>query len=107
MRYLVSHYIACYTLWIAFSALAFVIIDRTRVVLFDLMAISVADRWIVSAVDKFGFVTLGLLWLVAVLVIESYLRHGVERRRLWRRAALVLAAEGALLGLAYGLGMVI
>jgi hypothetical protein len=96
-------YVACYALWIAFSALGVWLLFALRSLLFDIAVRLRFNPWQVRAVDNFGFVTLGMLWLVGIILVEHYLREGVPRQRLWRRAARVFVSEALALGLAYGL----
>ena len=42
-----------------------------------------STRWAMTAIDQFGFLLLGLLWLIAFFVIEAYLRQGVPTNRTW------------------------
>ena len=102
-RQLLPLYLACYALWIGLSALGVWLIFAVRPVLFGLAVQLHLNPWQVRAVDEFGVVTLGLIWLVGILLLEHSLRQGVVKHRLWRRAARVFVAEAAALGLCYGL----
>ena len=51
------------------------------------------NPWALGAVDKWGFLLLGLVWLVFVIVCENYYREGIEGNVLWRRFGLITAAE--------------
>jgi len=100
-------YLAAYALWIGFSALGVWLIFALRSVLVRLAFVFRFNPWQVRAVDNFGFVTLGLIWLVGILLLEHRLREAVAKRRLWRRAAYVGLAELIVLGLCYGLQLLI
>ena len=102
-RRLWPRYLACYALWLGVAVLGAWLIVPLRAILFNLAVRLRFNPWVVRAVDEFGVVTLGLLWLVSIIVLEYYLRRGVPRKQLWGRAARVAAFEAALLGLAYGL----
>jgi hypothetical protein len=106
-RQLLPLYLAAYTLWIGFSALGVWLIFALRSVLVGLAFVFRLDPWQVRAVDNFGFVTLGLIWLIGILVLEYYLRRGVVKNRLWRRAVRVFVALAVLLGLAYGIQLLV
>jgi len=95
-------YLAAYALWIGFSALGVWLIFAVRSVLVDLAFVFRFDPWQVRAVDNFGVVTLGVIWLIGILLLEHYLRQGVAKNRLWGRVVRVFVALAALLGLAYG-----
>src|SRR4029079_16462536 len=100
---LLALYLACYALWLGPSALGVWLILAARSALIRLAFALRFHPWILRAVDDFGFVTLGLLWLVGVLLLEHSLREGVTRKRLWKRAAYALVFEAAALALCYGL----
>jgi hypothetical protein len=101
-RQLLPLYLACYALWLALSALGVWLIFALRPVMFGLGIWLRLDPWQVRALDNLSFVTFGLVWLVGILLLEHRLRQGIEKRRLWRRAARVFAAEVVALGLCYG-----
>ena len=101
-RQLLPLYLAAYTLWIGFSALGVWLIFALRSVLVGLAFVFRLNPWQVRAVDNFGVVTLGLIWLIGILLLENYLRQGVVKNRLWGRAVRVFVALAAPLGLAYG-----
>ena len=46
-------------------------------------------RFTISAIQRFGFVLLGLAWLVATLWTEHYLRTSVSRQRVVRSVVRV------------------
>lgn len=94
-------YIACYAIWIVQSALGLWLTLQLRVNLIDLVMFLELGPWILGAVDKFGTVALGLIWLVAVVALEIYLRGGVERGLLRPRATRITVIIVALLGSSY------
>ncbi len=53
-----------------------------------------ATRWAISAVQRFGFVGVGLLWLVAVLLSEHYLRTSVGQGELGKAIRKVATSTG-------------
>jgi hypothetical protein len=102
-RRLLPLYLACYVLWLALSVLGVWLIFTLRSVLVGLAFVLRLNPWQVRAVDNFGFVTLGLIWLVGSLLLEYRLRQAVAKNQLWKRAARVALAEAIVLGLCYGL----
>jgi hypothetical protein len=100
-RQLLPLYLACYVIWLALSALGIWLIFQLRPVLFALAIWLRLNPWQVRAIDNFSVVTMGLLWLVAILLLEHSLRQGVEKNRLWARAARAFAIVAAALGLCY------
>lgn len=55
--------------------MAFWLMLQLRINLIDLNNALGWGPWVLIGIDKFGFLLLGLGWLVAVFVIEMYLRY--------------------------------
>ena len=102
-RQLLPLYLACYAIWLALSALGVWLIFVMQRVLVALAFRLRLDPWQVRALDNFGVVTLGLIWLVGILLLEHSLRRSVEKSQLWGRAARAFVIVAAALGLCYGL----
>jgi len=102
LQHLLPLYLACYALWLALVALGGVLIWEARSAMFALAVWLHLNPWQVRAIDQFGVVTLGLVWLVAILLLEDYLRKGVIKGRLWSRAARVIVFQALLLALCIG-----
>ena len=107
LRQLLPLYLACYALWLALAALGVWLIFALRSVMFGLAIWLRLNPWQVRALDDFSLITFGLVWLVGILLLEHSLRQGVEKHRLWHRAARAFAAEAAALGLCYGLQLLL
>jgi hypothetical protein len=106
-RQLVLLYLACYAIWLALATLGIWLIFALRPVVFGLAAWLRLNPWQVLALDNLSVVSFGLAWLVGILLLEHRLRQGVEKGRLWRRAARVFAAEAVALGLCYALRLIL
>ena len=100
-RQLLPLYMACYAIWLALSALWVWLIFQLQLVLFALAIRLRLNPWQVRAVDQFGVVTMGLIWLVGILLLEHSLRQGVVKNRLWGRAVRAFVIVAAALGLCY------
>jgi hypothetical protein len=100
---LVLSTIFVYILWLASAALSLWLILQMRLLfLVDLPLRSrTINHWAFSAIDKFGFVILGAIWLVFLVVSEEVFRRLPKRERPARTVLGVFAAEGVLLGLVY------
>jgi hypothetical protein len=100
-------YALCYLMWAVSAALGVLAMIFSRGLLVSVFALTPANRWILSAVDKFGLILLGLAWLVFVIAVESYYRNGVDGGDLARRFGLVTAVELSVTALAYVLPLLI
>jgi hypothetical protein len=99
----VLRYCLCYLTWLAFTGIGFALIFALRTNLFDLGAWLRFNPWQVRAMDQFAIFLLGMAWFAGILLLESYLRHGVERRQLWPRIARVGRALLVVTVFSYGL----
>lgn len=90
-------YILCYLIWLVLAAGAVWLMLQLRLNLLDIAMAANVNPWALGAIDKFGLLLLGLGWLVAVFIVENYLRMGVERGVLWRRIGRIAAVEAGLL----------
>jgi hypothetical protein len=106
-RQLLLLYLACYALWLGLAAIGVWIIFAARAAIFDISLRLLLNPWQVRSVDQFSVVTLGLIWLVAILLIEDRLRKGVIKNRLWSRAARYFAIEVVVLCVCYAAQMLL
>ncbi len=100
-------YLACYALWVGFVLVGAWLILQGRAAMFDLAVWLRWNPWAVDAVAQFAVVTLGLIWLVAILGTEYYLRQGVVKERLWRRAFRLFVIEAVLAGIFVGMQLLL
>jgi hypothetical protein len=100
-RQLLPLYVACYAIWLALCALGVWLIFAMRPVLFGLAIWLRLNPWQVRALDNFSVVGMGILWLAGILLLEHSLRQGVEKNRLWSRAARAFVIVAVPLGLCY------
>ncbi len=96
-------YTTCYLTWLLFVALGFWLLLSFRINLFDFSTWLALNPWQVRTIDRFSIFVLGLFWFVGILVLENYLRVGVERHRFWQRARFVALLLGGGLLLSWGL----
>ena len=89
------------TSWVVSSALALWLILQLRINLIDLNNALGWGPWILIGVDKFGFVLLGLGWLIGVFAVENYLRQSTTWQLLLRRGRRVTVAMGLALAVSY------
>lgn len=89
--------------WVGASALALWLTLHLRINLIDLNNFFGWGPWVLIGVDKFGFLLLGLGWLVSVFVIEMYLRNSTTIALLWRRSLYLFLILGGSLLVSVGL----
>ncbi|MBN1248194.1 MAG: hypothetical protein JXC32_11090 [Anaerolineae bacterium] len=95
--------ILIYLIWLASAALSLWLILQMRLLfLVDLPLRSQnVDPWALGAIDKFGFVAFGIVYLVFLVVTEEIFRRMVSRGIKLRTIAWLFGVEGGLLGLVY------
>jgi hypothetical protein len=107
LRQLVPLYLACYAFWIALSAAGVWLMLELRSTLILLAIWLRLNPWAPRAIDQFGTVILGLLLLMGIILLEHYLRRGLEKQQLLRRAARVGLFVAVALGLSYALRLLL
>ena len=93
-----SLYFVAYLMWIVSFLLWlwFMYLGRTLMtgVLTPLvMPGAVQQAKMVQLADRVYLLTVGLIWLVLMIVVESYFRHGVQKGELWRRIGRVFGPQ--------------
>ncbi len=77
-------YILAYLFWLITAAIGMLAIFQTRNMINVVWPALGGNRWVLRAVDRFGLLFLGLLWLVYVIFVEQYYRLSItiirERR---------------------------
>lgn len=86
-------YILCYIFWIITTATTFLLFLAGREFYLKVMAFFIRDRWVGSAVDRFLFVGIAILWLALVIYVEAYYRNGVKKGDLVQRFLYVTGIE--------------
>lgn len=95
----VARYIVCYLLWILICAIGMWLIFLIRRNLVEDIFFLRVNAWQLSAIDRWAVFVMGTAWVVAVFLVEGYLRNGVEQGKLWRRAGRVLGIQMLLVGI--------
>ena len=95
--------IYAYALWLVSVALALWLVLQMRLLfLVELpMRSTTINHWAFSAIDKFGFLILGILLLIYLVISEEYFRRLIRRNFPFRAVVSVFVVEGVLLGLVY------
>jgi hypothetical protein len=92
-----------YCLWLASAAVTFLLMLNMRLLLLVSLPMRMRgiNPWSLGAIDKFGTVLLGAIWLIWVIVSEAYFRRLIDGRVSALNIIKVFLVEGALLALVY------
>ena len=82
-------YLLAYWFWILGAAVAMVALFVIRQMLNVMWPALGGNRWVLRALDRFGLVFLGLVWLVYSIFMEQFLRTAVTEVRERRLKARV------------------
>jgi hypothetical protein len=82
-------YILAYWFWILGAVLTLVAVFLVRNVLNIMWPLLGGNRWVLRAVDRFGLVFLGLVWLVYAIFTEQFFRMAITEARARRLKARV------------------
>ncbi|MCS7061163.1 MAG: hypothetical protein RMN25_08335 [Anaerolineae bacterium] len=95
-------YVLCYTVWIILAGITIWLGQQVRVNLIQHpLPFSGINYWVVGAINQVSFFVSGLLTLIGILVMEHYLRRGIEKQKFWPRVARVIVILAVLLGASY------
>jgi hypothetical protein len=98
---LLPRYFACYGIVAVIVAIMTWLMLQLRTVIVQIALALGLSSWTMTVVDQFGVILLGILWLIAFLVIEAYLRYGVPINKLWQRAIKIIIWEFILIILVF------
>lgn len=98
-----------YLLWALSAGLALFALLWVRVLFFvDLpLVVFMVNPWLQRAIDRFGSVILGLIWLIFAVGSETYFRHLYERPQPAASAVKVFGVELAVLIVSYSAHLLI
>ena len=94
-------YFLCYLLWVVTGTLGFLNLIAARRLYLVILAAFSLNRWAVPALDKLGFLFLGITWLVLVIFSEYYYRNSISKNRLWKSFSLITGIQLLFLFLAW------
>lgn len=100
-------YAAYLLFWILFTAIGLWLMFEYRSLIVDLMILAKLNPWAVRGYDRLGIYLLGLIWFVAILFIEHYLRSSIGKNRLWRSIGRAAIVHGILVAVALGVRFLI
>jgi len=92
--------VLAYGLWLASAALSLWLVLQMRLLLLVELPMRMLNinHWAFSAIDKFGLVILGVVWLVFVVVSEEYFRRMIDHGIRLRAVVWLFVVMGVLLG---------
>lgn len=86
-------YALAYLCWLCTAAVGMLAVFQTRNMINALWPVLGGNRWVLRAIDRFGLLFLGLVWLVFVIFVEQHFRSAItyvrERRRKARQEPVV------------------
>lgn len=87
----ISGYISAFLMWVFLMALGLWIMVVSRDVLLSILALNASEstqsRWQTIFFDKIFMVAISLVWLVLMVVIDGYLKRGIEKQDITKRFA--------------------
>jgi hypothetical protein len=77
-------YALAYMCWLVTAAIAMLAVFQTRNMINVMWPVLGGNQWVLRAIDRFGLLFLGLVWLVFVIFVEQHFRTAItyvrERR---------------------------
>jgi hypothetical protein len=88
-------YALAYLGWLLTAAVGMLAIFQTRTMVNAMWPVLGGSRWVLRAIDRFGLVFLGLIWLVFVIFVEQHFRSAITSARERRHKARQGPRNGA------------
>jgi hypothetical protein len=107
-------YALAYLCWLCTAAVGMLAVFQTRNMINALWPVLGGNRWVLRAIDRFGLLFLGLVWLVFVIFVEQHFRSAITAARERRRKAeqeptssgsVALRPQGRLMRSLYRMGL--
>ncbi|MCL5995840.1 MAG: hypothetical protein M1546_07260 [Chloroflexi bacterium] len=91
----------CYSLWLVLSAGVIWLMIQTRLNLLDIVLLFRLGPWLLTTIDRFGILFLGVISMGIIVFLEHYLRTGMQRNQFWTRLVRIMFIEAVLLAFSY------
>lgn len=90
-------YALAYLGWLLTAAVGMLAIFQTRNMINAMWPVLGGNRWVLRAIDRFGLLFLGLIWLVYVIFVEQHFRSAITNARERRHKAQQSLSSGAVM----------
>jgi hypothetical protein len=80
-------YALAYLGWLLTAAVGMLAIFQTRTMINVFWPVLGGNQWVLRAIDRFGLLLLGLIWLVFVIFVEQHFRSAITSARERRHKA--------------------
>lgn len=94
-------YALCYIIWFALAGSMIWLLVQGQINLIMPFRLSGIDYRMVSVINNTSWIILGFIALVLIIVLEHYLRTGLEKGRFWSRVARSIIVEAIVLAVVY------
>jgi len=88
-------YALAYMCWLVTAAIAMLAVFQTRNMINVMWPVLGGNQWVLRAIDRFGLLFLGLVWLVFVIFVEQHFRTAITYVRERRHKAEHVPKGGA------------
>lgn len=93
--------------WIVFSAIGLWLMLEMREAIIEVMLFSRVSPLAARGFDPLVILLLGLLWLIAILWLEHYLRKALGKKRLLHNIARVATVQALVAAITFGIRLAI
>ena len=104
---LIGIYLVTYALLFIFVLLAAFILFRVRINIVQIAYLAGNNSVTVKGISNLGVLITGVLLLVGIVASEDYLRNGVEKGVLWKRALRIFIIEASIITVSLSLYYII
>jgi len=94
-------YILCYVIWIVLAGTSIWLLIQGQIYMMGPIRLSSAVPAMVTFINDGSLILIGIVALVVIILLEHYLRVGVEKAKFWPRVARAITLEAILLAIVY------
>jgi hypothetical protein len=94
-------YVLCYVIWIIVAVSTIWLLIQAQFNMMMPLRLSGIDYRMISVINDASLILMGIIALAVIIILEYYLRIGVEKGKFWPRVARAITTEAILLAIVY------
>ncbi len=94
-------YLLCYVIWLIVAGTTIWLILQAQINMMLPLRLSGIDARMITFINDASLILVGVIALVVIILLEHYLRVGVDKGQFWPRVARAITIEAIMMGVVY------